>query len=259
MHHTVSWLSSNVRISSARVLRRLAGWLDPRPAGGAAVKSLVGDFFGMLQASGYKPTTIVDVGAHAGGWTKEVILHYPDASFVLFEPQTEMLPALESLKGGNTHVDINIVGVGAKSGTFALTIDSNRKDSSTFRHSAEAAEARGFSQRQISVVALDEFFESRGQVPSIVKIDAEGWDLDVIQGGERTIAGADIAFVECGILNRHFENDLRTVANRMDDLGFRLVDFTAMNRTPARRALWLVEAAFVKNGTNLDRLGTSYE
>jgi FkbM family methyltransferase len=251
--HARKYVSSAKRIA-ARMLRAAADRLHRRTAPDHLL-----NLFRLLQSVEYKPGLVVDIGAHRGGWTKSALSFFPNASFVLFEPQAELSLALESLQAGHRNIELNIAGVGGADGVFPLTINDQRDDSSSFSVSTQDATARGFAQRQVPVVALDTFFQARDQKPSVVKIDAEGWDLEVLTGGEHTVAGSDLVFIECGVMNKRFANDLGSVIKRMDDLGFRLFDFTDLNRTPTKKALWLVEAVFVRKGGYIDSAITAYD
>jgi FkbM family methyltransferase len=236
----------------ARLLRRLANRIAPNENVGYLER-----FHMVLLKAGYSPDLIVDVGANRGQWSTKTIKYFPNATYHLYEPQEELLPDLQKLQRISSKVSINIMGVGAVKGEMAFSINP-RDDSSTFRLTQEEAEARGFKQRRLPVITLDEEYFDKGIAPSIVKIDAEGWDIDVIRGGVETIKTAEVVFVESAILNKSVNNTLPTIVNMMDDMGFKLVDFTDLNRTPGMKALWLVEAAFVKKGENLDAIVTNY-
>jgi hypothetical protein len=84
-----------------------------------------------------------------------------------------------------------------------------------------------------------------------VKIDAEGLDLNVLAGGPRTIAQADVVLVEAMVACPTYPNTLAVVIARMDELGFRLFDITDLNRTPQRKVLWMIEAVFVRRDIEL--------
>jgi FkbM family methyltransferase len=236
----------------ARVLRAIANRIAPQSAIG-----YLEQFHLVLLSTGYSPDLIVDVGANHGQWSTKTIKYFPDATYHLYEPQEELLPDLQKLQCISSKVSINIMGVGAVKGTMNFSLNP-RDDSSTFRLSAQEAADRGFKQRELPVVTLDEEYFEKGITPSIVKIDAEGWDIDVIKGGIKTIQSAEIVFVESAILNKSMNNTLPTIVTMMDEMGFKLVDFTDLNRTPTTKALWLVEAAFVKKGESLDAIVTIY-
>ena len=138
------------------------------------------------------------------------------------------------------------MGAGPVNSTLKLT-QHERDDSHTFALSSEQAQNLGYPQIDVPVVALDDFFQNKG-LPKIdiLKIDAEGWDLEVLKGAQKTATQADIVLMEASVLNPVFPNTVEEVVGAMSRLGFALFDITDLNRTVKDNALWLVELAFVK-------------
>src|SRR5208283_4875055 len=94
--------------------------------------------------------------------------------------------------------------------------------------------------------------------PDIIKIDAEGLDLSVLKGCGSFFGSADVFFVEAAVMNKDIANDLLAVTQAMKQHGYRLFDFTDLNRTPKQGALWLVEAVFIKTDGQLDQTVAGY-
>jgi len=135
-----------------------------------------------------------------------------------------------------------------------LLTQHERDDSHTFALSEQQALDYGYTQVEIPVVALDDFIEKRGLPKvNILKIDAEGWDLEVLKGAHKTASEADIVLLEAAVLNPVFTNTVEEVVGVMSRLGFLLFDITDLNRTATNGALWLVELAFVKKDGVLRR------
>lgn len=214
-------------------------------------------FFRLLGNVGYIPNHIVDVGAHLGGWTRSALNAFPDSKYTLFEPQKELLESQSDLDVPN--VRRNYVGVGPVSGQ-ALLSKHYRADSFSFSLTPEQARDRGFSQVTVEVISLDEYFQQNTDwpPPDLLKIDAEGWDIEVVRGAEKVVSQCDLVLVEAGVLNKRFTNTALEVMKEMDRRGFKLADITDLNRTPTAGALWNVELAFVKAGASFDQSVSSY-
>jgi hypothetical protein len=150
------------------------------------------------------------------------------------------------------------MGAGPVNSTMRLT-QHERDDSHTFALSEQQARDFGFVQVEIPVVSLDDFFAKKG-LPKvdILKIDAEGWDLEVLKGAKKTAAQADIVLLEASVLNPVFTNTVEEVICAMSQLGMVLFDITDLNRTEKHGALWLVELAFVKKDGDLRKGINSY-
>jgi FkbM family methyltransferase len=217
-------------------------------------------FFQCLLNIGFEPKHIIDVGAHKGGWTRSALKYFPKAHYSLFEPQRDLLECQHDLTK-NPRIRMNFLGAGPVSETRKMTT-SPRIDSFTFIWNNKEAIELGCVQFDVEVVSLDEFFsrdENLLAPADLVKIDAEGWDLEVLKGAETTISRAEVVLLEAGIMNKKFENNAREVINIMYEKGFLLFDVTDLNRTPLNKGLWNVELAFVRKGGRLEQAIDSYE
>lgn len=214
--------------------------------------ALINNFFNLLKQNNFKPKHIVDVGANRGYWTKEVIKVFPNAYYTLFEPQKDLQKYMSDFLGGK--IECNAVGVGSSSGTFKFTIV-DRDDSCNFRMSEEEANKKGMKQVDIDIVTLNSFFaKTKKPKPDLIKIDAEGLDLEVLKGATDFLGKTEVILIEASVVSPAFSNDMQTVINTMDSYGYKLFDITDLNRPFSNKVLWLVELAFVlKNGT-LDKI-----
>lgn len=201
------------------------------------------NFFESLVSLKFNPLHIVDIGAHKGAWTKSAMQYFPDSFYTLFEPQAELLASssLTNMK----NVTINNVGVGASSGVSPFTL-SSRKDSSSFMFSHDDSVALDRVQAPIEVITLDDYFlnEEQSKLPSIVKIDAEGWDENVVHGSSMLLPLVPFVLVECSVLNPHFSNTVIRMMQLMQEKGFKMFDITDLNRSPKSKLLWNIEMAF---------------
>lgn len=209
----------------------------------------------LLHNIGFQPNYIFDIGAHKGDWTRNALEYFPNADYVLFEPQHNLSEHIKKIFKNNDGVKVFACGVSNEKSVLNFTLH-EREDSCTFRMSPEEAASRGFKQVQIPVVRLDDFIRDENlPFPDILKIDAEGIDLKVIEGAEFTIKNhAEIVLVEVAIMNPYIENKAYKVINIMDDLGFKLFDITDLNRPLNQKVLWLSEFVFIRKNGVLDKI-----
>ncbi len=215
-------------------------------------KFLLFNFYNTLKKFDFHPKHIVDVGANHGTWTREALKHFPDAHYTLLEPQHWLKKSFMDILDNNPKVHFHPVGAGEKEGSFQFTI-LDRDDSSSFRYTAEEAKKLGFEQIEIPVVTLNNLIAESGlPVPDIIKIDAEGLDIEVLKGASNFFGKTEVFMVEAGVVNKFFNNSFLNLINYMDQNGYRLFEITDLNRPFETQVLWLVELVFVKKGGLID-------
>ena len=214
--------------------------------------------FVTLKALGLSPRHIVDVGANHGNWTRAALAAFPQARLTMFEPQQKLAEQHRDL-AMNARVAIHYKGLGDFDGSAPFTFHP-RDDSSSFVYSADEAAAQGMVQGEVEIMRLDTAMAgSAFGAPQIVKIDAEGLDLKVLDGAPETIARAQIVLIEATVACPAYPNTAAIIFQKMDALGFRLFDITDLNRSPELGILWLIEAAFVRKDSVLATAATTYK
>ena len=93
----------------------------------------------------------------------------------------------------------------------------------------------------------------------MVKIDAEGFDLKVIDGAADLFGKTDVFLAEVSLGQRDFETTALAVIQKMADAGYRFIDITDLNRSPKFGVLWLCEFAFLRNSSTLLDAAANYE
>jgi FkbM family methyltransferase len=211
-------------------------------------------FFSVIKRFGFDPKHIVDVGANKGSWTRRAIDFFPNAQYTLVEPQDHLKFHIQDLLDlGRKIIWIN-AGAADQSGILPFKI-SDRDDSSTFIPTSDP----GASRISVPVKTLNEIVSAAIVSPDMVKIDAEGFDLRVLAGATQLLGKTDIFFVEVAICCPVYENTIAKVIRIMDAAGYRVVDFTDINRTTKHGVLWLCELAFLRNESPLFSGATTYE
>jgi FkbM family methyltransferase len=215
--------------------------------------------FLLLKRLGFKPQSIIDVGANTGAWTREAVQVFPEAEYTLIEPQDHLKVHVHDLIQRGHKIRWIDVGVGDVNGQFCFTVG-DRTDSSSFVPSQQQATVRGQNQVMVDVKTLNDLVSS-GTVPmpEMVKVDAEGFDLKVLSGASDLLGKTDVFLVEALVCARDYENTMLEVLQRMHVAGYRIMDITDLNRSPKHGVLWLCELAFLRNGSPLLDKVISYE
>ncbi|TDP00887.1 FkbM family methyltransferase [Flavobacterium sp. 245] len=214
---------------------------------------LLNKFYTFLLNQNYYPKTIYDIGANTGTWTEECLRYFPSATYYLFEPQINLKEDIDSRFKNLENVHLFSVGVGNVNDQLNFTIH-DRDDSCSFSFSELEAKDRGFKQIKVPIVQLESFVnENNLKKPCILKIDAEGLDLEVLEGANELLQHTEIIMVEVAVMNKRLKNTAVEMMNYLDVKGFRFFDITDLNRPFPNNVLWLCEFVFIKKNGVLDK------
>jgi len=207
-------------------------------------------FFPLLQRFGFSPRHVWDVGANRGDWTRAALNYFPDAEYTLVEPQDDLKAgAADLMRGGHKIRWVN-AGAGNEPGVLPLFICAKDQSSSFL----DSSRIQGDAVRKIEVQVrtLNEIRTSLSlPVPEMLKVDAEGYDLKVLEGASDFVGSTEIILVEAAIGQLDLENSARNLINTMDAYGYRLLDITDLHRGPSQGVLWLCEFAFLRKASQL--------
>jgi FkbM family methyltransferase len=196
---------------------------------------------GGLAQRGYAPQVIFDIGAADGQWARAALRTWPQCKVVCFEPLPQRKSALEALQNDFPgRVEVFACGVGDADTSLSIGVTDSLFDSS-FAYS-------GKSSISLPVHRLDSL-RAQGRIPdaNFVKVDVQGFEKRVIDGGTDLIRRADFVLLECQFLP--FCADMRTLdqtIGHMASLGFIPYEFVDLLRRPLDGAMGQCDILFVR-------------
>lgn len=130
-----------------------------------------------------QPTAFIDVGANFGLYTCIIGRQKLADRLIAFEPNRAVVERLRAhiALNGLTGVEIHEVALGASRHKAALSLGAPGHDALS---SVVSAHPGGY---EIDVVTLDERLAFIGQL-LVIKIDVEGYELEVLQGAQNLLA-----------------------------------------------------------------------
>ncbi|WP_282120533.1 FkbM family methyltransferase [Ruegeria atlantica] len=185
-----------------------------------------GDYISSL---GFQVQTVFDVGV-AGG-TAHLYAAFPDSKFVLIEPIADYETKLRRKWADKINFDFHACGVGAENGQTTLRIPTvgtrsfgTRATMLEFDDSATAHISK-IEERQVPVKTLDEI-ASTYKGPFGLKIDTEGFEIEVIRGASEMLKNCAFVLAEVSTRRRYqggykFSDFVSVMAGQ----GFELHDF----------------------------------
>jgi hypothetical protein len=144
--------------------------------------------------------------------------------------------------------------LGRQNGIFKFTT-ADSDDASTFRFSEADAKITGLKQIDVEVKSLDNFINNQNlPIPDIIKIVAEGLDLDVLNGASSIFGFTEVIIVEAAVMASGLDNTVDKIVEFMKHKNYKLFDILDLNRPIDTdiKYLMLIELAFIKNEGKVD-------
>ncbi len=146
--------------------------------------------------------TVIDVGAHTGSFAYAVRSFLPQAKFYSFEPLADCyLILIRNLHRGGRFQAFN-VALGDEQGETTMQRSEFSPSSSILLMAETHKQAFPWTTKTepvpIRIQRLDDFREQlRLERKVLLKIDVQGYEMEVLRGGVNTLAEIDYINVEC--------------------------------------------------------------
>lgn len=173
------------RLATASTRRRRLRRLQGTPASGLTLGHI--DALELLDLlKPIPPTVIYDIGANVGTWTRLAKTVFPSARVEAFEPLSSHHAAFRA--GTQTLADIHVhsAALGATPCTLEMEV-MDFSDASSFLTMTAAASIelsiRPVRRESVAVIPLDDFCRQHNlPLPDLVKLDVQGFELEVLRG-----------------------------------------------------------------------------
>jgi FkbM family methyltransferase len=179
----------------------------------------------------------LDVGAHLGYFSLLMARRVgPSGRVYAFEPGLRVLPLLR--QNCRHFPTITVEPVAASSSSGELTFNDFGAAQSAYNSHLSAARLRHVQllpecTYTVSAVTLDEYASARDLRPSLIKIDTESWDLEVLRGAEKTLQSSRPAVaVEVGDLGVSGAPHSSEIVRFLRDRGYLPLDIAMGVLTP---------------------------
>ena len=148
--------------------------------------------------------TLFDVGANCGFFTIAACGKQPGLRAVCFEPHPKTIEKTRAnlrLNNLTTRAQAVQAAVGESAGECEIEVSEHSSMAVVAGIGATLTDSHGvaveIARVRVPVITLDDFARSRNLRPTLVKVDVEGFERQVLRGATQCLAQAAAAIVEC--------------------------------------------------------------
>ncbi|MNK33140.1 hypothetical protein D3C87_516150 [compost metagenome] len=150
--------------------------------------------------------TIVDVGANIGQSALYYHELFPESTIYCYEPIPAIYEKLKQLSATTPAIHAFQQGVGATAGSLEIVL---LEDQLSQQHSFHKVAGDSDKTVSVPVTTIDEIVkENKLQSIDLLKIDTEGFEIEVIQGAAKSIASNQVkaVYLEVGLSSKNEHN-----------------------------------------------------
>ena len=166
----------------------------------------------------YKIDSIIDAGAHKGEFLINITPHVPFKKAYTFEPQLEIFNILKKKFINDERIIHNNLALSQIIEKKKITINKLTSTSSLseFNSSSFFLKIKNFFLMQknkelityeVETTTIDDYFEKLDLTNSLLKIDVEGYELNVLKGSKNTIKKIKFVLIENQFFNIYKNNN----------------------------------------------------
>lgn len=203
-----------------------------------------------LQALGFSPKQIIDVGAFEGEWARQCSKIFPQSNILMVEAMLQKEARLNPICSSNDKIDYEIAVLGGEDGKDVFFTE--------LETASSVLEEQAATHDRVArkTVTLNSVLNRRNiRKVDLIKLDVQGYELEVLKGYEPYMPTTDAILTEASLLEIHTGVPLvRDVMNYMGDRSFVLYDICSVStRRPLDKALWQTDLLFVKEDSRFRR------
>lgn len=199
----------------------------------------------------YRFRTILDIGANVGQFSKEMLSLFPDAHVYAFEP---VASCYEKLKGISNATEFHPFpyALGNKNGEMEIHVSSYDPSSSLLKmsdlHKRIFPHTAGEHNERIQIRRLnDTASELELQTPLLIKMDVQGYEKEVILGGEKVFAQASVIITEISFVSLYEDQPLADeIKTLLGSMGFTYHGFLSQKKNPQTGQILFEDALFLR-------------
>lgn len=147
---------------------------------------------------------VVDVGANRGQFALIVRKVFPSAKIISFEPLNEAADAFQRIFSDDQDVELYPFALGKEKKTSIIHVTKDDDSSSLLPVSKKQTSifpmAVEIETREVVILPLSDIIKSQIPAASLLKMDVQGFELDVLKGCEGVLQKFRYLYIECSFI-----------------------------------------------------------
>ena len=199
----------------------------------------------------YSINTIVDIGSNEGQFAERILEVFPNADLHCFEPLFEEYGKLKQKFSNRNNVRLYNFGLGNTDEEIPMHRNEYSPSSSLLDmldlHKENFHYAINIMDEKVRIRRIDEVFTNGLKGPLLVKIDVQGYEMRVLDGGEKLINNADFVIIEASFYPLYKDQPLfEDIYEHLIRRGFRYAGSVEQLIAPKDQKILQADAVFVR-------------
>jgi FkbM family methyltransferase len=201
-----------------------------------------------LRVNQFNPRRIFDVGAYLGEFTSLCRSIWPSAELICFEVLPHCVDQLRNWCDRDGHAAIVECLLGAECKHAVAFREMETASSVLEEHVLQVTPTNCYPMETIDEVVG----KGRQGAPDLLKLDVQGYELEVLKGAEGTLPHVSAILTEVNLIDIHRGAPLLDeLVTFMRDRGFVTYDICGLTRRPLDQALWQADFIFVPRESHI--------
>jgi len=176
------------------------------------------------------PRRVLDIGAHVGQFSQQVKRFNPEADIIMIEANPNCEPYLNKLD-----IPYQMIALSKEKGEAELFVEKVNEigtGASLYRENTEYYADDKFDTVRVQLDSLDNLNYFEDQFIDLVKLDVQGAEYDILEGGRKTITRSGHVLIEVSLLEYNLgAPQIEAVVNKMKEYGFMIEDILDYQRS----------------------------
>jgi FkbM family methyltransferase len=202
-----------------------------------------------IRDNGFSPVTIIDIGANVGDWSRMASSLFPSSRILMFDANPDNDQALRN----------SVCEIGDGSEYFITLLGAEKNDAVTFYKLGTGSSVLpelSTVEREVVTLPMDTLDNIAEkailQVPLLLKLDVQGFELEVLAGGRRALRLSEVVIMEVSLVPCNNGAPLfADIISFMKEEGFVVFDFCGQSRRESDKVLLQTDVVFVRHDSCL--------